>query len=534
MNYIIKEGMIALSIGCPRPGDFPCPAPINAIKVSTLNSQNTSRSRLYIFLFFLCIYLFTNQGSIQSTDGKIMFYLTQSIVERGELSFTEQVFADSSSAKQFSKYGIGMSLLAIPFYLLGKILSAITGIAPYYSTQFCVGAANALITSLTVLYLYRFSRDRFDWSHPAALAVSLGFGLSTMGWAYAEDFMSEPATSLLILSAAYYLTDPEKKHRLRVGLLLGMAVSCRLASCVVIPGFLLYEWLSFQETGNKSKAALYSDLIRITVPILAFLILILLYNYVRYQNIFETGYEKGFDIEFLAGLSGILFSPGKSIFLYNPLVLAGCLAVPLFYKTSPKIFFLFAWITLSNLILFSLWHSWYGGLGWGPRLILVALPYLILPIGFLWERGQKNFKICIISLIALGILIQIPSVVVSPSRYYYQMRNDFQERGHDLLLHSPAYSPLIGQVEQVGQVFKNLSDTARLQDMAKRAHAKESFIGKSDQDILDHGLSVNAPNFWWYYMHLFGYPFYLTFLPAALLVFAAVFFGIRLFSGNRA
>ena len=37
--------------------------------------------QLLLFLFFLSIYILTGQGSIQSVDGKIMFFLTQAMVE---------------------------------------------------------------------------------------------------------------------------------------------------------------------------------------------------------------------------------------------------------------------------------------------------------------------------------------------------------------------------------------------------------------------------------------------------------------------
>jgi hypothetical protein len=50
-------------------------------------------------------------------------------------------------------------------------------------------------------------------------------------------------------------------------------------------------------------------------------------NYVRFEDLFQSGYEKGgFGGWFIVGFYGILFSPGKSLFLYNPLTIFGCLA----------------------------------------------------------------------------------------------------------------------------------------------------------------------------------------------------------------
>ena len=76
--------------------------------------------QLLLFLFFLSIYVLTGQGSIQSVDGKIMFFLTQAMVENQSVSFSEVVSIESVSGPQFSKYGLGMSVLAIPFYIFGR------------------------------------------------------------------------------------------------------------------------------------------------------------------------------------------------------------------------------------------------------------------------------------------------------------------------------------------------------------------------------------------------------------------------------
>ncbi|MEE9258570.1 MAG: hypothetical protein V3U37_03415, partial [Nitrospinaceae bacterium] len=333
-------------------------------EVSSLNSDETSKTGLYLFFLILSIYLFTGQGSVQSTDGRIMFYLTQSLVEQGKLSFTEQVFSGGPAGEQYSKFGIGMSLLAVPFYILGKFLSFLFDIESRFTTLFCVGMINVPISALTSLLIYRFARDRFRWSNPTAVLLSLGFALSTIAWVYSEDFMSEPATTLLILGAAYLITGPSGKSGPLVwaGALLGLAVTCRLAALVAVPGFLIYWVLVSKDPEENTETPLPGGIARLVLPVLLFLGLIFIYNYVRFQNILDTGYEKGFQIHFLTGLFGILFSSGKSIFLYNPLVIPGCLALPLFYKTLPRKFYLFSWIVLSHLLLFSFWQSWHGGL----------------------------------------------------------------------------------------------------------------------------------------------------------------------------
>lgn len=503
----------------------------------SLNLGPEQKKRLTVFFFFLSIYLLTGQGSIQSADGKIMYLLTQSMVENHSLSFTERVGQGDPEGEKYSKYGIGMSVLAVPFYLAGKALSAVLPVEPSYATLFCVSMINALLTALSCLLIYRFGRERFGFSHRTSTLLAVGYGLSTITWFYSEDFMSEPATSLLMLAAVFLVTgrDAAKKNRnlLWAGVLLGLALTCRLAALVVVPGFLLYLIIAKEKALPWNLKNSILVVVRFLIPITGFICLIFLYNYVRFQNIFETGYEKGFGAEGWTGLLGILFSPGKSVFLYNPLIVVGCLALPMFFKIRNKIAFLFGWIILAHLFLFSFWHSWYGGSGWGPRLMLVALPYLILPVGFFLERVGGKARAGIIAVMVLGVLIQIPSVTVNISRYYYDLRQQYQEQAHDLLLYSPAHSPLIGQVKQVAKVFVRLNDEEFVDQLVAQALAGKRFLGTTDEEVLEKGLAVNAPNFWWYFMYLFGYSAYFTFIPAIVLLSISLFCGYKLYTNEK-
>ena len=491
-----------------------------------------SKIHLMLFLFFFSVYALTGQGSIQSVDGKIMFLLTQAMVENHSVSFSEMVTLKDTPGPQYSKYGLGMSVLAIPFYLFGKLLSFLLGIEVSLSTQFAVSMINAMLTALSCLMVFRIATERFEFTLRTALFLALGFGLSTIAWYYSEDFMSEPAATFFLLSAVYWVTGKNPVTRKRdlvwAGTFLALAVSCRLAVLVVIPGFILYQWMVWAESAEKDIKGLIMDLIRPAIPVIAVLVLIMIYNYFRFANPLETGYEM-ISGPFLVGFFGILFSPGKSLFLFNPLTLFGCLAFMLFLREQRKTAFLFGWLIVSHLLLFSSWWSWQGGMGWGPRLMLVVLPYLILPIGFLLREYQQAVKIPVLVALVVGILVQLPSVTVNVARYYYEMSRDLGSLGHERILFSPQHSQLIGQFKQVVVVFENLDDELQMAQMVSLAEKGERFLGADISVVLENGLAVNAPNFWWYYMRLFGYPFYFWLLPPVALVGIIAVSGYKLY-----
>ena len=490
-----------------------------------------SKIHLTLFLFFFSVYALTGQGSIQSTDGKIMFLLTQAMVENHSVSFSEIVNLQDTPDPRYSKYGLGMSVLAIPFYLFGKLLSSLLGIEASLATQFAVSMINAMLTALSCLMVFRIATERFEFTSRTGLFLALGFGLSTIAWYYSEDFMSEPAATFFLLSAVYWVMgkDPvtRKRDLVWAGTFLALAVSCRLAVLIVIPGFILYQWMVWAESAEKDIKELAMDLVRPAIPVIAVLVLVMVYNYVRFADPLETGYEK-VSGRFLVGFFGILFSPGKSLFLFNPLTLFGCLAFMLFLREQRKTAFLFGWLIVSHLLLFSSWWSWQGGMGWGPRLMLVVLPYLILPIGFLLQEYKQAVKVPILIALVAGILIQLPSVTVNASRYYYELSQEFGSLGHDRLLFTPKYSQLIGQFKQVAVVFENLDDELQMAQMVSLAKKGERFLGADVGVVLENGLAINAPNFWWYYMYLFGYSFYFWLLPPVALVGTIMVSGYKL------
>jgi hypothetical protein len=489
-----------------------------------------SKIHLALFLFFFSVYVLTGQGSIQSADGKIMFLLTQAMVENHSVSFSEIVSLSDTPGPQYSKYGLGMSVLAIPFYLFGKLLSFLLGIEASLATQFTVSMINAMLTALSCLMVFRIATERFEFTLRIGLFLALGFGLSTIAWYYSEDFMSEPATTFFLLSAVYWVTGKDRATRdlLWAGTFLALAVSCRLAALVVIPGFIFYQWMVWAESAEKDIKQLVMDLLRPAIPVVAVLMLIMIYNYLRFGGPLETGYEK-ISGRFLLGFFGILFSPGKSLFLFNPLTLFGCLAFMFFLREQRKTALLFGWLIVSHLVLFSFWHSWQGGMSWGPRLMLVVLPYLILPIGFLLREHKQAVKIPVLLALVVGILVQLPSVTVNVARYYYEMSRDFGSLGHDQILFSPQYSQLLGQSKQVAVVFENLDDELQMAQMVSLAKKGERFLGADVSVVLENGLAVNAPNFWWYYMYLFGYPFYFWLLPPVALVGVIMVSGYKLY-----
>ena len=137
-----------------------------------------------------------------------------------------------------------------------------------------------------------------------------------------------------------------------------------------------------------------------------FILPLLIYNYAAYGNIFTSGYgnlisfpgmEQGFygigypRVEILAKL---LVGIQKGIFWLSPLLLFVPLALYKQWKTPGQKGLAITIIAVT--LYYFLWNSgyayWTGGGSTGPRHITPILPFVCLPLAFLWAKAGKNLR----------------------------------------------------------------------------------------------------------------------------------------------
>jgi hypothetical protein len=119
------------------------------------------------------------------------------------------------------------------------------------------------------------------------------------------------------------------------------------------------------------------------VAALPFAGLALLYNYARWGNVFAAGYdlssEAGIRENIAVGLWGMFLSPGKSVFLYSPPLLAGLVGLPRAIRRWPH-FLPAALLTVGPPVLvYARLLFWSGDYAWGPRYLVFAVPVMLLP-----------------------------------------------------------------------------------------------------------------------------------------------------------
>ncbi|MDI6784774.1 MAG: hypothetical protein QME64_11865, partial [bacterium] len=192
------------------------------------------------------------------------------------------------------------------------------------------------------------------------------------------------------------------------------------------------------------------------VPLGFFCGLVALYNYVRFGAVTSTGYESEgvtFNYPMLDGLYGLLFSSGRSIFLFSPPILLFFFALKTFWQEKRNEAYFCSAIAVFYLLFFSKWESWAGGWCWGPRHIFQIHIFLIIPLFALFEKYIKKpnpafwFSITVIT--ALGAFVQTTGILVHFMVYHQWLLEQVPALWYSLYI--PAHSSLVGYWEIVRQ-----------------------------------------------------------------------------------
>ncbi len=500
---------------------------------------------ILLLVFFLSLYILTAPGAIHESDGLSMYEVTKSIVEYHNFSVPEGEVTGTEGLhhRYYSPYGIGQSIFAVPLYVLGKILSSFVNIEPRFLIKFMVSMFSPIVTAFTCLLIYKLGR-KFDYSIRTSAILSLSYGLATMAWPYSKMFFSEPLLNLFILSSVYLVIGLGGQGRLRAiwfsGIFLGLAIITKIAALILIPSFLVYVALLSREEGNFLRISkdTVRNLVSFAIPVAVFILLVGFYNYVRFGSAFITGYipeNIGFSTPFLLGLYGLLASPGKSFFLYNPILGVSLFGLVEFYKKKAKEFVLFVLLVLTNLFFFSIYKFWEGGWGWGPRFLVIIIPYFILFLGTFLEKHRAKKWVLIISLVLIAsFLVQMPAILVTYQRHYYEMSLIFEEDFTQRINFEPKYSPLINQWKQVGVILRNTQEEGFLQGMALRQAEGRLIVPENTRErveyLLENNIFYNSFDFWLPYLYYFGFSPKIILLIASGLVLSIVISGHRILS----
>jgi hypothetical protein len=408
--------------------------------------------------------------------------------------------------RYYSHYGIGQSLLLLPFLVLGRWIASIVRFAPpEWTIEFVASLLfNPIVSAGSGLLVYLTAR-RLSFSPMTSVALAIIYAFGTMTWVYAKSMFSEPLVTLLLLMAFYSVLS--YRHGQRVAWLwigganLGSAIMVKPASLIVAP--ILTAYLVFV-VRQRSRNLAWECLLAFLAPLVIGVAVAMGYNWFRFGSPLDTGYRNlGWTFPFLWGLYGLLLSPGKGYLLFNPISIGAIIGAFFFYRRHKPEFWVIIGLVAANLVFLAKYDHWNGGGCWGPRLLLPITPFVILLVGSLIEKiPQKSYlNVVLAVLIALSVVVQIPGISVNYARYLQKVYDLSIDQYYHRVTFEIPYSPLIGQWSEMREVVGNLRDPARRDVILQLAFGEEA--DASERRAIET-LSANVPDFWFVYLGFIG------------------------------
>ncbi len=262
----------------------------------------------------------------------------------------------------------------------------------------------ALPSALLGLLLFRLLR-RFTLNTVICAGLVLAYGLLTPAFAYADSFYSHQLSALLLFSAFYIVFTRQKQlgagALLVVGLLLGYSVFSEYPSIILAGILFLYTFYKLFRQGDWRKIGW------VMLPGGLIALGLMAYNNAIFGGPFKLGYAFSEDwtvqhhtgfmsltYPHLEAVWGITFGVFRGLFVISPWLLLFVPGLIIWWRS--KEYRAEFWVALTGMLGF-FWFNvssvmWWGGFAIGPRYLLPMLPFMVLPVVFVFRSwGEKTW-----------------------------------------------------------------------------------------------------------------------------------------------
>ncbi len=283
----------------------------------------------------------------------------------------------------------GISLLALP--VLAPFVLA--GVPPSDGATIVRAGhlAAAIVEAIAALLLWSVLR-RFT-SARWALALVLLYWLGTSVRTVAAQALWQHAGVHLSIALGLWIVLHDRQislaHSFAGGLVLGAGVVVRQTTALVAlgmsgAGHRYMGWPVVTAVRQRAGLVFLAGSLVGAIPVLV-------YDQVAFGSLFEQGYgAKPFTGSPLEGLYGLLLSPSRGIFVYEPWTIAALVALVLAWRRPGNVAARLRTLGVSWVLLlgaYSLYLEWWGGRVFGPRFLDDMAPVLIVALGWGISQG---------------------------------------------------------------------------------------------------------------------------------------------------
>jgi hypothetical protein len=350
-----------------------------------------------------------SKPSFDSIDATVMGQVANGILHHGtplvKLDLPRNVLRQFHLTGQRSNYGLGMSLLWVPFLEAERIL----GLQPLQVVEFVA----PMLLAATILVMFKFS-VALGANQLQAAIVTGAICLGTFFFTYGTTYYSEPAVALCVAVGLLALArrGTSGAWAIWVGAAAGLSVLFRTDSLLLIALPLGIAVVATRPPARHLAMAAAASL--------PFLALWAWYDEARFGSVFSLGYTnhgQGFTHPFFDGFIGQFVSPGKGIIWFAPVLLLSLWSFRSAYQRWPALTMLVIVLIAARFFFYASWWAWDGAFSFGPRFLVPALPGLAVPMtALVMTRGRdRHFVRAGIVLVLFGAMMALIGAISTGS-----------------------------------------------------------------------------------------------------------------------
>ena len=356
-------------------------------------------------------------GPFETSGSRARYALTESIVTRQSfiLSPEETAFAapDVSGfvGNYYSIFAPGVSLLALPLYVIGQIFKV-----PQIGAFFL----NTLLILVDAFLIYRVARKIGTSTIPAVIS-GLAFLLCSNALTYSGSFTQHLAVTMVVLTSLLISASPASiVSAASLGIITGWGMLFDLPAMLMLsPALIAYfsSALNLTLTAKKISFNLNPNLSAFIFALVPLIILFMIYNLGTTGQPFTVAQFIGRPAEFqslsstasssanlalpylprslIDGLHTLVIGDERGLLLYFPLsvfAIAG-LIYSLRHPSTRTLAGTAFFVILINIVSYGMFGDPWGGWSYGPRYLIPATAVLSAFIGVALEKIYSQLLI---------------------------------------------------------------------------------------------------------------------------------------------
>jgi hypothetical protein len=381
-----------------------------------------------IVLLVGSLYAVLGPGRIDIIDGQYRFEVARNLLELGSLQIGDPFLGGAVQGVGFgdgqfvaySPYGLSGSIVPLPLLVLAKI----TGSQSVDRQQFFFSFTSAVLGAATAALLFLFYTTLGIARRPALLWTLVG-AFATLAFPAATSVFDQTQQGFFVAAACYlaFLAARRNSMPLAVagGAALAILVNFQETYAILIPTIGIATLASPAASPEQRRRSFERCLVFMFVGGIGLLVWAGLNNF-RFGSLLMSGkggpnHPSPFGNP-LVGLIGLLFSPGKSIFLYSPPTVLALLGLYHLFRRERRLGQAVVASAAAYLALISSLSFFGGDWCWGPRYFVSILP--LLALGFpLLKFDTARRQLGIGTLVVAGLAVQLLGVSLDQHPFFY-------------------------------------------------------------------------------------------------------------------